>query len=280
MYIRTDQIAVDLKQNGQKTPSLPILLVFSLVIAAAHGGGIAIYWGQNGNEGTLTETCATGKYTHVNIAFLNKFSGGQTPELNLAGHCNPATGNCRVVSTAVESCQSRGIKVILSIGGGIGNYSLTSESDAKTVAEREIIQQASRRRRFGWRRFRHRARLDPSLRRPRSISIAIQRTGEKSLHHRSSTVSVSGSAFGRRHRNGSFRRRLGSVLQQPAVPVQFGECLEVIGVVGEVGFVCGGREVVHGASGGASGSRKWVYSAGGFGFGGASGYNEVGEVWW
>ncbi|TXG71094.1 hypothetical protein EZV62_006029 [Acer yangbiense] len=111
------------------------LLVFSLVVVAAHGGGIAIYWGQNGNEGTLTETCATGKYTHVNIAFLNKFGGGQTPELNLAGHCNPATGACRVVSAAVESCQSRGIKVMLSIGGGIGNYSLTSESDAKTVAE-------------------------------------------------------------------------------------------------------------------------------------------------
>ncbi|KAK0594886.1 hypothetical protein LWI29_001565 [Acer saccharum] len=111
------------------------LLVLSLVVAAAHGGGIAIYWGQNGNKGTLTETCATRKYTHVNVAFLNKFGGGQTPELNLAGHCNPATGACRVVSTAVESCQSRGIKVMLSIGGGIGNYSLISESDTKTVAE-------------------------------------------------------------------------------------------------------------------------------------------------
>ncbi|TXG71087.1 hypothetical protein EZV62_006022 [Acer yangbiense] len=88
------------------------LLVLSLVVAAAHGGGIAIYWGQNGNEGTLTETCATGKYTHVNIAFLNKFGGGQTPELNLAGHCNPATGACRVVSAAVDSCQRRGIKTV------------------------------------------------------------------------------------------------------------------------------------------------------------------------
>ncbi|KAK1575993.1 hypothetical protein Q3G72_009950 [Acer saccharum] len=107
----------------------------SSLSSSSHGGGIAIYWGQNGNEGTLTETCATRKYTHVNIAFLNKFGGGQTPELNLAGHCNHATGSCRVVSTAVESCQSRGIKVMLSIGGGIGNYSLTSEYDAKTVAE-------------------------------------------------------------------------------------------------------------------------------------------------
>ncbi|TXG71065.1 hypothetical protein EZV62_006000 [Acer yangbiense] len=36
------------------------LLVLSLVVAAAQGGGIAIYWGQNGNERTLTDICATG----------------------------------------------------------------------------------------------------------------------------------------------------------------------------------------------------------------------------
>lgn len=118
------------------TPQLFLsLFILSLVVATAHGGGIAIYWGQNGNEGTLAEACATGKYTHVNIAFLNKFGGGQVPELNLAGHCNPATGSCRVISEAVESCKSRGVKVMLSIGGGIGNYSLSSESDAKTVAD-------------------------------------------------------------------------------------------------------------------------------------------------
>uniref|UniRef100_A0A7N2R3D9 chitinase n=1 Tax=Quercus lobata TaxID=97700 RepID=A0A7N2R3D9_QUELO len=28
----------------------------------SNAGGIAIYWGQNGNEGTLAETCATGNY--------------------------------------------------------------------------------------------------------------------------------------------------------------------------------------------------------------------------
>ena len=32
--------------------------------------GIAIYWGQNGFEGSLSSTCATGRYAYVNIAFL------------------------------------------------------------------------------------------------------------------------------------------------------------------------------------------------------------------
>ncbi|KAF8413269.1 hypothetical protein HHK36_001245 [Tetracentron sinense] len=109
------------------------LLVLSLV-QSLHAGGIAIYWGQNGNEGTLTQTCATGKYAYVIIAFLNKFGNGQTPEINLAGHCNPSSNGCTIVSNGIRNCQNQGIKVMLSLGGGIGSYSLASPSDAQNVA--------------------------------------------------------------------------------------------------------------------------------------------------
>ncbi|KAJ1388471.1 Glycoside hydrolase family 18, catalytic domain [Sesbania bispinosa] len=113
---------------------LPLLFLMNL-IRTSYAGGIAIYWGQNGNEGTLSEACATGKYTHVNIAFLNKFGNGQTPEMNLAGHCNPAiTNSCTKFSAEIKDCQSKGIKVLLSIGGGIGSYSLSSPEDARNVA--------------------------------------------------------------------------------------------------------------------------------------------------
>ncbi|KAK6135217.1 hypothetical protein DH2020_031025 [Rehmannia glutinosa] len=112
---------------------LPLLLQTLLCTSAARGG-ISIYWGQNGNEGTLAETCATGRFSYVNIAFLIKFGGGQVPELNLAGHCNPATDSCRFVSDGIRACQQRGIKVMLSIGGGVGNYSLTSREDARAVS--------------------------------------------------------------------------------------------------------------------------------------------------
>lgn len=77
----------------------------------ASRGGIAIYWGQNGNEGNLSATCATGRYAYVNVAFLVKFGNGQTPELNLAGHCNPAAKTCTHFGSQVKDCQSRGIKV-------------------------------------------------------------------------------------------------------------------------------------------------------------------------
>ncbi|KAI6672411.1 hypothetical protein NL676_000317 [Syzygium grande] len=79
-------------------------------------------------------TCALWRH-HVNLAFLYKFGGGQTPEINLAGHCNPASNGCTSISSDIRSCQNQGIKVMLSLGGGNGNYSLASQADARSVAD-------------------------------------------------------------------------------------------------------------------------------------------------
>ncbi|KAF6162114.1 hypothetical protein GIB67_008243 [Kingdonia uniflora] len=110
-------------------------LVTLALIRGSNAGGIAIYWGQNGNEGTLAETCATGNYAFVNLAFLSTFGNGQTPMINLAGHCDPYSNGCTGLSDDINACQSQGVKVILSIGGGVGNYYLTSSDDAKQVAD-------------------------------------------------------------------------------------------------------------------------------------------------
>nr|AAO47731.1 acidic class III chitinase [Rehmannia glutinosa] len=112
-----------------------ILPVFSALSSRNASGKISIYWGQNGNEGTLAETCATGNYHYVNIAFLPTFGNGQTPMINLAGHCDPTiTNGCTHLSSQIKSCQAKGIKVMLSIGGGAGSYYLSSSQDAKQVA--------------------------------------------------------------------------------------------------------------------------------------------------
>ncbi|KAI3449224.1 hypothetical protein Pfo_005889 [Paulownia fortunei] len=105
-----------------------------LLVIGCHGGGIAIYWGQNGNERTLAETCATGKYQYVNLAFLPIFGNGQKPMINLAGHCDPYSHACVKLSPEIKSCQAKGIKVILSIGGGARSYYLSSTEDAREVA--------------------------------------------------------------------------------------------------------------------------------------------------
>jgi chitinase len=54
--------------------------------------------------------------------------------MNLAGHCDPYSKGCTGLSSDIESCQSKGIKLMLSIGGGSGSYSLASSDDARQVA--------------------------------------------------------------------------------------------------------------------------------------------------
>ncbi|TQE01320.1 hypothetical protein C1H46_013081 [Malus baccata] len=120
-------------------PKLGISLAFLLSVTlalqfGAEADGIAIYWGQNENEGTLEETCATGNYEYVILAFLPTFGNGQTPMINLAGHCDPYMNGCTGLSPDIKSCQAKGLKVILSIGGGAGSYYLTSKEDARQVA--------------------------------------------------------------------------------------------------------------------------------------------------
>ncbi|CAK7324068.1 unnamed protein product [Dovyalis caffra] len=116
-----------------------LTLVLSLLIVSlckpSYGAGIAIYWGQNGGEGSLADTCNSGNYQFVNIAFLTTFGNGQTPVLNLAGHCDPNANTCTGLSTDIKACQGKGIKVLLSIGGASGSYSLSSADDARQVAD-------------------------------------------------------------------------------------------------------------------------------------------------
>ncbi|GMI98962.1 Lysozyme 1, chitinase A [Hibiscus trionum] len=115
--------------------SVSFICLMVLVLATcSNGGGISIYWGQNGNEGTLAETCSTGKYEYVNLAFLATFGSGRTPMMNLAGHCDPYSNGCTGLSSDIKSCQAKGVKVILSLGGGAGSYSLASSDDARQVA--------------------------------------------------------------------------------------------------------------------------------------------------
>ncbi|XP_017241770.1 acidic endochitinase [Daucus carota subsp. sativus] len=113
-----------------------LFLTFAfLFFHSAQGAGIAVYWGQNGNEGSLESTCASGNYKYVLIAFLITSGSGRTPALNLAGHCDPASNGCTFLSSQISTCQSNGIKVLLSLGGGQGSEtSMSSPADAKQVA--------------------------------------------------------------------------------------------------------------------------------------------------
>ncbi|GAB2251776.1 hypothetical protein Droror1_Dr00004623 [Drosera rotundifolia] len=113
---------------------LLVLLLLTLPLKSA-AGGIAVYWGQNDNEGKLTDTCNSGLYKYVNLAFLYNFGYGQSPRLNLASHCDPPSGGCKGVSNGIRACQSRGIKVFLSLGGAVGNYGFSTADEARGLAQ-------------------------------------------------------------------------------------------------------------------------------------------------
>uniref|UniRef100_M8C8F0 chitinase n=1 Tax=Aegilops tauschii TaxID=37682 RepID=M8C8F0_AEGTA len=118
--------------------SLLQLLVVAVAAAQFLGtkaGGISIYWGQNGGDGTLAATCATGNYKFVNIAFLSSFGNGQPPVLNLAGHCVPTNGGCASLSSDIKSCQSNDVKDAKNVATYLWNNFLGGTSSSRPLGD-------------------------------------------------------------------------------------------------------------------------------------------------
>ncbi|CAI8594014.1 unnamed protein product [Vicia faba] len=121
-----------------KKLSYPFLLFLSISLAlffqSTNAGSLVVYWGQNNGDGYLIDTCNSGLFQIVNIAFLSTFGIGRPPQLNLAGHCVP--NNCQNLRNSIKNCQNKGIKVMLSIGGEYRNtYSFSSPEDAMQLAD-------------------------------------------------------------------------------------------------------------------------------------------------
>lgn len=98
---------------GNKTAKVSILFLLNFLglVCSSNGGDIVVYWGQDESEGTLSETCNSGLYKIVNIAFLAKFGGGRQPEINLAGSLRPCIKRLqKFESKDIKNCQKRGIK--------------------------------------------------------------------------------------------------------------------------------------------------------------------------
>eukprot|EP00271_Cylindrocystis_brebissonii_P020597 TRINITY_DN688_c0_g2_i6.p1 TRINITY_DN688_c0_g2~~TRINITY_DN688_c0_g2_i6.p1 ORF type:complete len:552 (+),score=32.12 TRINITY_DN688_c0_g2_i6:224-1657(+) len=98
------------------------------------GGLLVMYWGQNGNEGSLAAACQSGCYDIVILSFLVSFGAGRALQLNFAGHCDPGSGDCAKLTTDIQICQGLGKKVLLSLGGASGSYGFSSDGDAQSVA--------------------------------------------------------------------------------------------------------------------------------------------------
>jgi len=110
------------------------LLAVAFVVVACLAAGpalakqtnqVTVFWGQNKDEGSLQEACDTRLYTTVIISFYSVFGHGRYWG-DLSGH------QLRAVGADIKHCQSKGILLLLSIGGPGAAYSLPSPKLALT----------------------------------------------------------------------------------------------------------------------------------------------------
>ncbi|KAF8552320.1 glycoside hydrolase family 18 protein [Imleria badia] len=117
---------------------------------------LAVYWGQNSfgaanpsNKAAWQQPigfyCGDDTVDTFPVAFLTEFySTGNLPTINLANTCStvddplfPGTNlpNCNFLTAGIETCQSAGKIVTLSIGGATGGVGFTSDSEGQAYAQ-------------------------------------------------------------------------------------------------------------------------------------------------
>ncbi|KAL5534553.1 hypothetical protein ACEPAG_1016 [Sanghuangporus baumii] len=118
---------------------------------------LAVYWGQNSFgaanpddpanfQQRLSFYCGDDSVIDAfPVAFLNVFFGtGGLPSINLANTCNPTDNatfpgtqlpDCSALASDIETCQSKGKIVTLSLGGATGSVGFDSDSQAETFAD-------------------------------------------------------------------------------------------------------------------------------------------------
>jgi len=136
-----------------------LFLVFALMqMVFSTSSKMVVYWGQNSagsfttakdlQEKPLRHYCEDSSYDIIVVGFVYLFpatnlnADATLPGMNFANHCeepfnqaNPYVLNCTTnVAPDISYCQSRGKQILLSFGGGVGNYGFTSDAQAVTFA--------------------------------------------------------------------------------------------------------------------------------------------------
>lgn len=112
---------------------------------AADGAQNVVYWGQNGggvveNNDLATYCTKESGIDVIVLAFLYQYGNGvKIPAGTIGQSCSISTTgepqNCEALTSAIETCKTNGVKVIMSLGGASGAYSLTSQEEAETIGQ-------------------------------------------------------------------------------------------------------------------------------------------------
>jgi len=118
---------------------------FSLAQRQSTDNQVVVYWGQNGGgtieNNDLTAYCnGTSGIDILVLSFLYEYGNGQTIASGVIGQsCSidqQGQGQgCEALAQGIKTCQSAGVKVIMSLGGASGAYSLSSADEATQIGQ-------------------------------------------------------------------------------------------------------------------------------------------------
>ncbi|KAJ5864191.1 Endochitinase 2 [Penicillium soppii] len=117
------------------------LAIPHLLHARGSGGQNVVYWGADPHVQDLSKYCTSDSGIDIIVlSFINEFGNGKTiPAGTIGNQCSVSTTgqpqNCESLAASIETCKSVGIKVILSLGGASGAYSLSSQAEAETIGQ-------------------------------------------------------------------------------------------------------------------------------------------------
>lgn len=109
-----------------------------LLVSAAYdpnGHNIALYWGAGAGQERLSYYCESGAADIVMISFLNNWNQ-DSASYNFGNACGKYPAVCPQIEEDIKTCQSLGIKVLLSLGGDdrVGLYGLKNTDEGVGLA--------------------------------------------------------------------------------------------------------------------------------------------------
>ena len=118
---------------------------YTVTTRRSASGQSVVYWGQNGG-GTIENNdlgaycTSTSGIDIIILSFLYQYGNGNTiPGGGIGQSCGISTSgqgqNCDNVAKSIPICQAAGIKVVLSLGGASGGYTLTSQAEAEAIGQ-------------------------------------------------------------------------------------------------------------------------------------------------
>ena len=117
---------------------LAAAVVASSALASA-SNQVALYWGQNGAGGQerLAQYCQEADVDIILLSFLNLFP--DPLNVNFANQCGNTFESgllhCSQIGADIKTCQSLGKTVLLSLGGGVGDYGFSDVASATKFAD-------------------------------------------------------------------------------------------------------------------------------------------------